>query len=835
MLPIALASCALDTSPPAGPGLTIAVAPLTLPGVLDACYTLTLTNESNQTVSTRSDLCASSFGANGGITYIATCDATDPNADGSAMNSATLTIDGLYAGPGKTLPITDYIDPCAAPHSPGGCKLSAPCLENGDTRVDFNLTLMRQANQGFFDIAVNFDDIFCSAKVDCRTADGAPLTLLHNPSTNQRDQTAVVALACTSGPGGATTRLLRDPIEVACNSGTTTLDPAFGRGNAYGAGAGQSADPNPTDNIWQYAVYAGTEALDCGTSTCDKSYWNIAVGFSPTARNCHPRTTASAIDAGSLTPFALPAATTYPLIDFDVRLTTDAASPTLACGRHPLNGSPIGVATTYTAIDATTSFAAAFDGTNLVKAYCNPNPCQNGGTCSGANVCTCPTGWSGPTCTTSIQPISTDLIVSLDASNPSSYPGTGTTWSDLSGNNNHFTLQGGVTWHPAGFMSFDGSNDFARSINDLNLSGYSQITIEAIVRSGTLNGGMVYEHTTNWNTNPGGFGLSLHNNGNAQKTNEHHTNHSMNAVARNYPAAVNTDWAQHVNALSAISDPTGRLSWANGSLVSFVSSGYPTTTSGSAPFANAKMHLGTRGGTGSFLAGQIAAIRIYGKKLTNAEVSHNYTASVPRYAAIRMVKLDAGVRRWSDGTAAASCKAYLTGDVTHAYIGDTGSGIYRINPGGAGEFNAFCDMVNDGGGWTLVVNISSTSNAHGSTTAASGDVSTATTGFAKLADSTINALTTVGHWRFDCGTGYNAFVRNTAVTWASQVVNAFSWSVDRGRDLTFEYAANRSGYVFSDFNSQPTGHANYAATLSSEGNGCYSSGAWGQSGHLWAK
>jgi hypothetical protein len=54
------------------------------------------------------------------------------------------------------------------------------------------------------------------------------------------------------------------------------------------------------------------------------------------------------------------------------------------------------------------------------------------------------------------------LVLALDAANPKSYPGTGTTWSDLSGNGNNGTLLNGVEYsaNNKGSMIFDGVNDF---------------------------------------------------------------------------------------------------------------------------------------------------------------------------------------------------------------------------------------------------------------------------------------------------------------------------------------------------------------------------------------
>lgn len=54
---------------------------------------------------------------------------------------------------------------------------------------------------------------------------------------------------------------------------------------------------------------------------------------------------------------------------------------------------------------------------------------------------------------------SNGLVLCLDSRNPRSYPGSGTTWFDISGNNNHGTLTNGPVLTSNGF-SFDGVNDF---------------------------------------------------------------------------------------------------------------------------------------------------------------------------------------------------------------------------------------------------------------------------------------------------------------------------------------------------------------------------------------
>ena len=104
------------------------------------------------------------------------------------------------------------------------------------------------------------------------------------------------------------------------------------------------------------------------------------------------------------------------------------------------------------------------------------------------------------------------LVLCLDAANKLSYRGTGTTWTDLSGNNNNVTLTNGPTFNAGnqGSIVFDGVDDYANFYAP-NLSSVAVIEIWAKI-SNTISYGMMF----GWSSydvfyNAGNFGYNTFN------------------------------------------------------------------------------------------------------------------------------------------------------------------------------------------------------------------------------------------------------------------------------------------------------------------------------------
>lgn len=91
---------------------------------------------------------------------------------------------------------------------------------------------------------------------------------------------------------------------------------------------------------------------------------------------------------------------------------------------------------------------------------------------------------------------------------------------------------------------------------------------------------------------------------------------------------------------------------------------------------------------------------------------YNFTTKVMEYcngtawtafatASRTIVSDGSGGRQWSDGTRATSCNGYYSPANGYSYTGLTGDGVYTVNIGGTAT-QVFCNMSEQGGGWTLL-------------------------------------------------------------------------------------------------------------------------------------
>lgn len=219
------------------------------------------------------------------------------------------------------------------------------------------------------------------------------------------------------------------------------------------------------------------------------------------------------------------------------------------------------------------------------------------------------------------------LVLCLDAADKNSYPGSGTTWTDLSGNANNGTLTNGPTFSGtnSGVIIFDGTDDYVTVTNNATLR-LNDITVEAWIyiaanpsdwvricgvgsANGTVNNRMygLWYNGTNasanrnllWQrygaTDPGIYATSV--------------TLSLNTW---YQVVATTTGSSHVLYLNASSIGTATAAGP-----------WPTNTSDNITICYAGFH--------TYHNGRIGLVRIYNRGITASEVLQNYNATKSRF------------------------------------------------------------------------------------------------------------------------------------------------------------------------------------------------------------
>ena len=225
--------------------------------------------------------------------------------------------------------------------------------------------------------------------------------------------------------------------------------------------------------------------------------------------------------------------------------------------------------------------------------------------------------------------VTNGLVLYLDAGNTVSYPGTGTSWRDISGNSNNGTLTNGPTFNSnnGGSIVFDGTNDYVNNTsytasNDYTLSlwcYYNTPTSELgnYYRTLISKGGVFINNST--------FGFGFRN---VTNTNVRLFLYFYNGSTEGGTEfALTTSPYQKWRNFAVSKTSNVYLFYENGTLIS-------TYNASISPSANSyPLNMGTDSSLSStsFFNGSIATSLIYNRGLSSTEITQNYNALKGRY------------------------------------------------------------------------------------------------------------------------------------------------------------------------------------------------------------
>jgi hypothetical protein len=213
--------------------------------------------------------------------------------------------------------------------------------------------------------------------------------------------------------------------------------------------------------------------------------------------------------------------------------------------------------------------------------------------------------------------ITDGLVLCLDAANRKSYPGSGTTWTDLSGRGNTGTLTNGVGYSGdnLGSLSFDGVNDY---ISTPITGTFSQITFDfwGFFDDPTLN--MLSRNESafgDWTSDRVHFGTRYTGSSAGMHFN-------VNGIWQTTPPTnLRYGWNHYSLIYNTVSNQ--KLVYLNGILSS------SNVTNGSMVLGDFKLGVATN--LNAYYRGNISNFKTYNRALTAAEIQQNFNATKSRF------------------------------------------------------------------------------------------------------------------------------------------------------------------------------------------------------------
>lgn len=235
--------------------------------------------------------------------------------------------------------------------------------------------------------------------------------------------------------------------------------------------------------------------------------------------------------------------------------------------------------------------------------------------------------WSGvitPTIVTS------GLYLHLDAGNPSSYPGTGTSWVDLTGNNRNGTLVNGVGYSSSngGYLTFDGVNDYVNVSNTQACLGLkTNFTIEVWTKLPDTNRfNTLFSYGDGWNYSNDIIFFVAGNKIEAQ------VNNGTDGSGTSLSSFTSTGW----NQLTMVFDGTltgnaNRLKVYLNGVQQTLTYNYTVPTNNGQNSTLAGIGAYSTGNFNNYALGNVAINRLYNKSLTASEILQNYNVNKTRF------------------------------------------------------------------------------------------------------------------------------------------------------------------------------------------------------------
>jgi hypothetical protein len=218
--------------------------------------------------------------------------------------------------------------------------------------------------------------------------------------------------------------------------------------------------------------------------------------------------------------------------------------------------------------------------------------------------------------------VSSGLVLNLDAGNTLSYPGTGTTWFDLSGNGNNATLTNGASYNSAngGTILFDGTNDYADTGNTI-ITSNNNFTMGVWAKSAT--GFFTNRIMGNGDSIGGTSGVDIiWNPESINKIYSVRRNGVSDATRDIYANAVNLNNQWHYIVLTYNTSTGSKMYYDTTIIGTNTVLGFTS----SLPF-----RIGRDGNGTDAFNGNVSNVQIYNRELSSTEITQNYNVLKTRF------------------------------------------------------------------------------------------------------------------------------------------------------------------------------------------------------------